>query len=318
VAADSLANESKASCDLCGGACFEQIASRDRRGAALATHVCCGCGLVAHAVIPSSIDLDHYYTSEYRKDYHGELTPSPRRVMRAWLNAERIESQVRPFLEPGKRLLEIGAGIGCTVKVFEQHGWKARGIDPNVGFLQYSRERLHVPVTVGTVQSLPHSEITDVVLLVHVIEHVRSPRAALTHIRTLLPAGGHFYVECPNLAAPFAPFSKLFHFAHIHNFTPLTLQWMAEATGFRLVKRFGEASDPNLQMLFRAESPLHIDPAGGLDATHEALRRAAPVGYHLRITYLANRIKKIASYAREHMMAKRFVRRIEATCRAAG
>lgn len=305
-------------CDLCGSASFEQISSRDRHGRPLATSVCLVCGLVAHAAIPSEQELDRYYTSDYRKDYHGELTPSPRRVMRAWLNGERIHAQLKPYLPEGRRLLEIGAGIGCTVKVFERAGWNAQGIDPNVGFLNYSRERLHSQVTVGGIQSLAESESTDVVLLVHVIEHFRSPHAALTRIRALLPRGGHLYVECPNLAAPFAPFPKLFHFAHIHNFTPITLERMAAVCGFRLVQRFGDARDPNLQMLFAADSAATVDFAGGLAETRESLGRAAPIAYHLRPGYLFSRTRKVLGYLREHLSARAFVREIEARCAARG
>ena len=44
----------------------------------------------------------------------------------------------------------------------------------------------------------------DLVLLVHVIEHFRSPHRALDAIRKLLPEGGRLYVECPNFGAPVA------------------------------------------------------------------------------------------------------------------
>jgi ubiquinone/menaquinone biosynthesis C-methylase UbiE len=313
---DSSPQPQGKTCDLCGGADFELVSSLDRHGEELQTGVCTQCGLVAHMDIPTEAELHQFYSEDYRQDYHGELTPSHRRVMRAWNNGRRIFGQLQPHLTPGQRLLEVGAGIGCTVKVFELNGWQASGIDPNVGFLNYSREHLHSPITVGNLYDLPKQVTYDVVLLIHVIEHFRSPKAALQHIRRLLPTGGKFYVECPNLAAPFATQPRLFHFAHIHNFTPQTLQWMAELCGFRLVSSFGSELDPNLQMLFEAAEPQAVDFSGGLQATQEALDRYNSLTYHLRPSYMASRIRKVCSYLWEHLHANSFVAGIEKQCSA--
>jgi len=313
---DSSSEPQGKTCDLCGGVDFEPVSSRDRHGEELETGVCTQCGLVAHMHIPSEAELHRFYSEDYRQDYHGELTPSRRRVMRAWKNGQRIFGQLQSHLTPGQRLLEVGAGIGCTVKVFELNGWQASGIDPNVGFLNYSREHLHSPITVGNLYDLPKQEAYDVVLLIHVIEHFRSPKAALQHIRQLLPTGGKFYVECPNLAAPFATQRRLFHFAHIHNFTPQTLQWMAELCGFRLVSSFGSEFDPNLQMLFEAAEPQAVDFSGGLAATQEALHRYNSLTYHLRPSYATSRLGKVCSYLWEHLHANSFVAGIEEQCSA--
>lgn len=301
-------------CDLCGGSDFELISTRDRHGQALSTGACRKCGLVAHMEIPTEDELHQFYSEDYRKDYHGELTPSRRRVMRAWRNGRRIYDQLQPHLNGGKRLLEVGAGIGCTVRVFELNGWEATGIDPNVGFLNYSREHLKSSIRVGNLYDLPAEESYDVILLVHVIEHFRSPRAALQHIRKLLPTGGRFYVECPNLAAPFATQPRLFHFAHIHNFTPQTLRWLAESCGFRLVTSFDSENDPNLQMLFEAASPQDVSFENGLQDTHAALNRYNRLTYHLRPAYLTSRIRKVCGYLWEHLYASHFVKRIEQKC----
>ncbi len=301
-------------CDLCGGTDFELVSSLDRHGEKLDTGVCTQCGLVAHMQIPSEEELHQFYSEDYRQDYHGELTPSHRRVMRAWNNGQRIFGQLQPHLMSGKRLLEVGAGIGCTVKVFELNGWQAQGIDPNVGFLNYSREHLHSPISVGSLYDLPKQEAYDVVLLIHVIEHFRSPKRALQHIRQMLPTGGRFYVECPNLGAPFATQSRMFHFGHIHNFTPQTLQGMAELCGFRLISSFGSESDPNLQMLFEASDPQTVDFSGGIEATHEALHRYSNLTYHLRPSYLTSRVRKVCGYLREHIQADRFVADIKQQC----
>jgi 2-polyprenyl-3-methyl-5-hydroxy-6-metoxy-1,4-benzoquinol methylase len=302
-------------CDICDTAEFEIVADTDRHGVPLDTAICKKCGLVRHAHLPTEEELQQFYSTTYREDYNGERTPGPRRIMRAWNNGLRICRQVSPMLENNSRVLEVGAGIGCTVKVFEQAGFAAEGIDPGGEFLKFSRDKLNANVQITNLYDLPKQHSYDAVLLVHVIEHLRSPRESFEHIAGLIKPGGMFYVECPNLQAPFARRSKLFHSAHIHNYVPSTLQLLGESCGFRLRKRFGDDQDPNLQMLFQhsGEKQLNID-SDNYHRTLQDLNRSNPVPYHLRWRYVTDRLAKLGSYMSEHLQAKGFVRDLIREC----
>ena len=307
-----------AACDLCDGTDFETIGNKDRHGQPLETAICTTCGLVRHAQVPTELELQQFYSTTYRADYNGESTPGPRRIMRAWNNGLRICSQVAPLLENNSRVLEVGAGIGCTVKVFERAGFSAEGIDPGGEFLKFSRDKLNANVQTKNLYAVPKQQEYDAVLLVHVIEHLRSPRESFEHIAGLIKPGGMFYVECPNLQAPFARRSKLFHSAHIHNFVPSTLQMLGESCGFRLRKRFGYDQDPNLQMLFQhlGEKQLKIDPEN-YQRTLQDLNRSNPLPYHARWRYVTDRATKVTSYLNEHLMAKSFVASVVNECQNA-
>ncbi|MCA9018524.1 MAG: class I SAM-dependent methyltransferase [Planctomycetaceae bacterium] len=302
-------------CDLCAGTEFEQIGDRDRHGNLLESVICKTCGLVAHGKIPTDEELAHYYATEYRQSYHGEMTPSDRRVMRAWKNGQRIFRQLQPHIEPDADVFEVGAGIGCTVKVFELNGHQATGIEPGEGFQDYSQQRLLTNVVRGDLFEQPRDHSRELVLLVHVIEHFNSPRRALEYIRGMMAENGLFYVECPNIAAPFARRSKMFHYAHIHNFTPSSLKMLAESCGFKLEVQFGSKEDPNLQMLFSCSdsTELNIDPAN-YQQTMQVIEQATPVRYHLRPWYVSTRLSKVASYLREHLTAKQFVADVVKEC----
>lgn len=299
------------SCDLCGDGQFELIGELDRKGRPLRTVVCRTCGLVSHERIPTEEELAAFYRERYREEYQGESSPSARRVMRAWKNARRIHGQLRAFLRPRARVLEIGAGIGCTVKFLEQCGYDAWGIEAHRGFCRYGRERLHARLCESLVAELPSHTSADTVLLVHVIEHFRSPCGVLRRVRQWLPPNGLLYVECPNLAAPFALRSKMFHMAHIHNFTPRTLAMIARRCGFQVECVFSRQDDPNLQMLFRTSRESHdsIDPHSYRE-TMQALGRYDVFSYHLRWCYLRERFRKLTSYAIEHLTAGWYVRRL--------
>lgn len=309
-------------CDLCDGEAFDLLADQDRRGDVLFTGICQRCGLVCHMEVPSDTRLADFYASAYRQQYHGETHPSARRVLRAWKNGSRILREAGPYVGPRDEVLEIGAGIGCTVKQFELAGHRARGIEPHEGFQRYSQERLRVNVTRCGLFELPAAvgkaqPCCDFVLLVHVIEHFNSPRRALEAIHRLLRPGGRLYVECPNLAAPFATRRKLFHFAHIHNFTPWSLAMLAGRCGFDVERRLSTDGDPNLRMVLRrsASARFRLDPESH-DRTLAALSRYNLFTYHLRPGYLARRAVKLAGYVGEHLFARRAVRKIEARCQA--
>lgn len=302
-------------CDLCSGTKFERIGDRDRHGNQLESVICKACGLVAHGQIPNDEELARYYATEYRQSYHGELTPSDRRVMRAWKNGERIFKQLQPCIKSNAEVFEVGAGIGCTVKVFETNGHRASGIEPGEGFQNYSQQTLLADVVRGDLFEQPRDHSRELVLLVHVIEHFNSPRRALEYIRSMLSDTGQFYVECPNIAAPFARRSKMFHYAHIHNFTPSSLKMLAESCGFKLEQQFGSKEDPNLQMLFSCseKSKPIIDPTN-YQQTMRVINEATPLRYHLRPYYFSSRFTKVASYLKEHLTAKQFVADVIQQC----
>jgi 2-polyprenyl-3-methyl-5-hydroxy-6-metoxy-1,4-benzoquinol methylase len=286
-------------CDLCDGDGFSVIATRDRAGAPLSTGICGTCGLIRHTEMPSAEELEAFYRESYRREYHGEETPSPRRVVRAWRRGQALYRRLKPFANPGGRVFEVGAGLGLNLKPFQLAGVAAAGIEPNESFGGYSRDVLHTDVRQGRLEDVSAEPVHDLVLFAHVIEHMRSPRAALELIgERLLAPDGSIYLECPNVGAPFARPSKLFHRAHIFNFTPSSLRMLAARAGFVVAQDFASERDPTIAVLLRrGEASLAIDREN-----NARTRRALDVGwlgYHLKPSYLALRAIKLRERARE-------------------
>ncbi|MDX8397176.1 MAG: class I SAM-dependent methyltransferase [Mariprofundaceae bacterium] len=300
-------------CDLCGNSNIESIAKFDRHNKALETGLCQDCGLVMHLPVPSEAEIAAYYANDYRQDYHGECKPSPRRIMRAWNNGQRILTQIKKLIPEQAKVFEVGAGIGCTVKSFEAADFKASGIEPNTDFNSYTHSTLHAQVDNINLYDLEADHSRDVVLLIHVIEHFVSPKRALTQIRGLLKDDGLLYIECPNIGAPFATFGRLFHFAHIYNFTHNTLINTAKAAGFEVAQTFTDHTNPDIQILFRKISmPESIAfDQNEASRSHKAIFRYNWLTYNLRCDYLLRRLVKLTSYAKEYIQAKRFVQQLE-------
>jgi 2-polyprenyl-3-methyl-5-hydroxy-6-metoxy-1,4-benzoquinol methylase len=308
----------RSGCNLCQGVEFETVGLKDRKQKPLHTVVCTRCGLVSHGAIPTESELAHYYENEYRKDYHSELTPSPQRVVREWQRAQGLLRQMRPFMRPKDRVFEVGAGIGCNVKQFELAGFRASGVEPGEGFRKYSREQLGAQIVHGFLEDQKEESQHDVILLVHVLEHLRDPLASLTQLRKMLTAGGRLYVEVPNVAGPHAAPGKLFHFAHIFNFTHLTLRMLGEAAGLTVKHVFTPHSNKNVAILFTKGLPQrwYLNPESYAH-TMSGLTRYSQLTYHLRPTYLFERVSTIARHSSARIGAKGRAKAIVERCQEA-
>lgn len=316
---DRRSSKRRQPCELCQQQSFEIIGDHDRSGHPLTTVVCTRCGLVSHETIPSDQEMSDYYAKQYRCDYHGQETPAAHRVMRAWDGGQWILRLLRPYVKPQDDIGEIGAGIGCTVKSFELAGYKATGIEPGHAFQNFAVEQLGAKISRRSLYDMPAKPTYDVILLVHVIEHFNAPSRALQHLGHLLRPGGRLYVECPNLAGPHAAPGKQFHFAHIYNFTPQTLVWLAAQHGFAVQADLTHRFDKSLRFIFRkADGPL--PPASyddGYSTTMRSLQRYSSLTYHLRPAYLSDRVRRDARFAASYFAANRRLRRLVRRCQAA-
>lgn len=303
-------------CDLCGGQRFELIALRDRRGEPLDTAICKRCGLVRHRNLPSEDELRAYYEEHYRREYKGVYEPAAKHVLRAYRSATAVADSLREWLRPGMKVFEVGAGMGMTVRVVADRGFDASGIEPNRGYQRFAQQRLGVNVSHGTLEDCAQAEAFDLVLLLHVIEHLPSPRRAFERIAKLLKPGGLLLVRCPNIGGSFAMRNKLFHRAHVHNFTPATVIALGGRCGFELAHQFAADDDPTLALLLRKTGGALNGgpdiPTNNYAETLAAIRRYNVVTYHLRWGYLSLRIRKLWRYAHETVAAKRFARRMMA------
>jgi SAM-dependent methyltransferase len=204
------------------------------------------------------------------------------------------------------------------VKQFELAGFQASGIEPGEGFRRYSREHLAAQIGPGLLEDQKEEGQHDVILLVHVLEHLRDPLAALTKLRKMLSQGGRLYVEVPNIAGPHAAPGKMFHYAHIYNFTHLTLRMLGEAAGLTVKHAFTPLTDKNVALVFVKGAPQkwYLQPESYVH-TMSGLKRYSQLTYHLRPSYLMERVSTIARHSSARIGAKRRALAIVERCQAA-
>lgn len=135
-------------------------------------------------------------------------------------------------------LVELGCGMGFLLDAFRQDGWNVIGIEPDRGYCEFiaSHHKLDARPTILENSGLPDGS-ADVVVFLHVIEHVPDPLNTLRAIHRLLKPGGHLVIETPRYDS--LMFRLLRHRersvscdGHIYFFTTETLRQLYEKAGF--------------------------------------------------------------------------------------
>lgn len=103
----------------------------------------------------------------------------------------------------GKRILDIGCGVGAFVRRLREFTLEVYGIDiDRDGVIAGSAELPNLGLAVG--EHLPFREATfDVILLHEVLEHVDDDAATLNEARRVLATGGRVVIFVPNRLYPF-------------------------------------------------------------------------------------------------------------------
>lgn len=260
--------QASTACNLCGNTSVTVVSTRGRDGAPLRTVACKDCGLVW--VDPRPHDTRQFYEDDYRRAYKHTFEPRPKHVLRAGRVALERLSRSRGHLRPGMIVLDVGSGGGEFCFLLTKLGHTVIGIEPNVGYAEYSRREYGLDIRrgfIGDVQLEPSSH--DLVTIWHVLEHTENPGAVLTRVRDTLVPGGLLVVEVPNIEATCQSPRNTFHAAHLHHFNVATLEQLARRCGFRLLRHELSADGGNLTMFFNATEKVGAAANEGIPGNHD-------------------------------------------------
>ena len=180
-------------CPNCPGAATEPVFAI-RRG----NHVvrCTRCGLQFAEVYPDIRTADaEVYTGDYFKPAIGKL-----KEREAVFN--ELLTEIESLLERRGRLLDVGAGEGTLLRVASDRGWQAEGTEISSAMVEHVRATVGATVHAGVLEEIalePRS--FDVIIMNHVLEHVKNPRTTLEKVAQLLRPEGVARIEVPNIAS---------------------------------------------------------------------------------------------------------------------
>lgn len=215
---------------------------------------CSQCGLIQQRDIPSDAELKAYYSHNYRQDYKSTYLPKPKYVHRAGLAAlNRIKFLESHINISNQILLDVGAGGGEFVYLANKRGLNATGIEPSIGYSEFSKEQYGVNVETAMLSEIQDSS-TDILTMFHVFEHMANPQNVMKKLYTSIKDSGYLFIEVPNILQADASPHNIYFKAHLFYYSRFTLQSSASRF-FDLIK---VEDSGNLKMLFRKKSaPLH-------------------------------------------------------------
>jgi SAM-dependent methyltransferase len=170
---------------------------------------CRACGLVQVTPVPTAERLDQYYRDDYRKlgAYGADVADTsrfPRDNLFYFNRGRAVAELVAPHFasDQSLRILDIGAGFGHILHMLGTAFPKA-----TLHAIEYSElcvrhlRGIGISVDSESVETVLDraGEPWDLIILSHVLEHLREPAETLESIRSRLAPGGLLYVEVPNI-----------------------------------------------------------------------------------------------------------------------
>lgn len=152
----------------------------------------------------------------------------------------------------GKSIFDFGCGYGEFLFHAKEHGFDVMGAEVQPDAVSYVRERgIHVELLDQSmdVSSIAKGKKFDIVVMLGVLEHLRTPASVLKDIRThLLTPNGYLVVRVPNEFNPLqTAANEIFSLnewwivppAHINYFSKKSLSSLLDKCGFKCIESIG-------------------------------------------------------------------------------
>ena len=200
--------------------------------------VCTGCGLGRTEPQPSDAILEALYKGEYTSADARKFGGPIESVRRLFVRT--LAGRIARRLGRHGRVLDLGCGDGKLLVALAKHGFQCTGIELHTRVQESLPAGSDIRIRVGTLAEAKFPDASfRIVVLRHVLEHVRDPVAVLAEVRRIIEPGGKLVIAVPNLASWQARLARdrWFHLdlpRHLFHFTPQSLARILAHTGFEV------------------------------------------------------------------------------------
>lgn len=179
-----------------------------------------------------SVSLDY--------DIYRNKLVKPSKVLRTKLSEIKYQ-QIQEHTPKKGRLLDVGCGMGTLLKVFEKHGWKTEGVDPDSPVKRKNISKVYF-------ESFWSKEIYDCITFYGVLEHINHPQIFIDKALTLLKPNGLIVFEVPSADSflmeyikkqPFSPYRFIEHGRHLSFFSREAIKSMCKGLKIIDIKTVG-------------------------------------------------------------------------------
>lgn len=216
--------------------------------------------------LPKSSESEAFYESQYYHHIRKKNTAvSLRRLLDGgaesdaeyeWLK-KTLYRDVATDLEvhaPGRRVLDVGSGMGQCIRCMIDFGFDATGVEPSAQAAEIGRERYGVDSFVGTLNEFVSDRLAEVgpvdaILMMNVLEHVPDPAEILKSAESALVDDGVIVVQVPNdfsalqMAATKMAAKDMWWYAppdHVNYFNFESLTHLFETLGWQILVTTGD------------------------------------------------------------------------------
>ena len=128
--------------------------------------------------------------------------------------------------------LDVGCGLGETVRIFADNGWDAEGVDADPSTARFHRE-LGIRVRIGQFEQIEATSGYDLIHIAHAIYFITDPMDFIRGVRARLGPGGLFCIVLADLMANTDPALP----SYVHTFFPTasSMRYALSLAGFETV-----------------------------------------------------------------------------------
>jgi SAM-dependent methyltransferase len=135
--------------------------------------------------------------------------------------------------QPGRKILNAGAGQGTFTQLLEQHGFEVTSMDLSPPAVALLRDRVEGPVMAGDVARMPFEDAAfDAVVLGEVLEHVVQDEHAMRETARILKPGGVVAISVPSDSLPFGPAAEWA--GHVRHYSEHELRELCDVAGLQI------------------------------------------------------------------------------------
>ena len=220
-------------CPVCNG----ESATPRFRVEGIAPHIveCDECGLGRFDPMISEAEIASFYPGEYYGNPGSKFVPLIEWCVRAV--AARHARFLSAGLARGARVLDVGCGRGVALGPLADRGFEVHGVEVSEAAVRGADPRALIRIAPDLPAAGYDAGSFDQIVIWHVLEHLRDPRATLDECRRILKPGGRLVVAVPNFSSWQARFGGAgwFHLdapRHLYQFPLPALRRLMERCGF--------------------------------------------------------------------------------------
>ncbi len=253
---------------------------------------CAACGFTQPQALPT---LDRYFTRMYDQRWSDAWMAREYASGYKDLIFRTVLARLAGALPRSRRaLLDLGAHVGRFIRLAQEAGWTAEGVELNPQTAAFAAAATGLPVHRADAAALADAgHRYDAVTFIDVLEHIPDPVSVLTSIRRVIAPGGWLAVKVPNgpvqlqkelwRARIFPSYRATVadNLVHVNHFTPGTLARAMEKAGFTHARV--EPAAPEIVQ----PGDAHALRRYGMNATRRvayALARGLPAGTRTPLT----------------------------------